>query len=129
MLRTPTPFPQVGSYALIELDGRHHLARIQARTCDADTMISLPLLPAVASGTRKASLDDLIDGTPLSERERRELEALTIDLAGGNLTGRRRKAAEEREDALRDRLIHAPILAEMMERLPDPIRRASRVAA
>jgi hypothetical protein len=126
MLRTPAPFPQVGSYALIEIDGRLHLARIQKRTCDAEVMISLPLLRDVASGNRKVSPDALIDGTPLSEFEQRELGRLEIEAAAG---GRGAPAKRERADALSDRMTHAPILADMMKRLPDPERRASKVAA
>jgi hypothetical protein len=94
MLPSPTPFPQVGSYALTELEGRHHLARIVGRTAGGDCTIALPLLPDRASGNRTVALDELIDGTPL-----------------------------------RDRLIHATVMTELMKRLPDPLRRASRVAA
>jgi hypothetical protein len=129
MLSTPTPFPQVGSYALIEIDGRLHLARIQKRTCGADAMISLPLLPDVASGNRNVSFDALVDGTPLSAFETSELDRLTTAAADESVPPRRRKAAQERADKLRARIILAPIMAEMIARLPDPLRRASKVAA
>jgi hypothetical protein len=122
----PTPAPPVGSYALTELEGRHHLARIVGRTAGGDCTIALPLLPDRASGNRTVALDELIDGTPLADRERAELERLELEL---QREGRHPKAKRERAEALRDRLIHATVMTELMKRLPDPLRRASRVAA
>lgn len=126
MLRTPAPFPQVGSYALIQIDGRNHLARLQARTAGGDVLISLPLLADVASGNRTVSIDALIDGTPLTDFEQRELDRLTTEVAAAKRPGAEKQA---RAETLRNRIIYAPILAEMLCRLPDPLRRASKVAA
>lgn len=126
MLRTPTPFPQVGSYALIEIDGRHHLARIQHRTHGGDAVISLPLMPDVASGNRTVGFDALVDGTPLSEFDRGELARLDEEIAR---TVRPNRARQAKVDALRARDINSRSLAEMLQRLPDPARRASREAA
>jgi coenzyme F420-reducing hydrogenase alpha subunit len=80
MLNAPTPFPQPGSYALIEQDGRKVAVRI-VRTRGAGgahgMQATITGASRGASGTRTVDLHkDLIDPTPLTEREVAELEEL-----------------------------------------------------
>lgn len=112
MLRTPAPFPEVGSYALVDHRGTRTLARIQARSGDA-VLVSLPLV-AGAGGTRTIPADQLIDGTPLSDEEAAEKSALDKVVFGGTAprhgTKKRRQWDRYRELVQRD--IYAPLLAD-----------------
>lgn len=122
MLPIPTPFPQVGSYCLHRLEGRTVLARIQNRFDDGTALISLPLVPDVASGAPRVPVAELIDGTPLTEAERAELLRLT-----GELLQKKRhpKAKKDRADALRQRDIHAGVMARLVARVPVATKRGS----
>lgn len=121
MLNQPTPYPEVGSYALLERDGRTHLARIQQRKGDK-LLISLPLVRDVASGNATVAPGDLIDGTPLTEGEREEMLALAE---------RALRVQRPRGDwphhlaALRSRDLASRQLEALMDRLPNPARRVS----
>jgi hypothetical protein len=110
MLRTATPFPQTGSYALKDEDGSLHLVRIVRRDAAGNAVVSFPLV-AGASGTKTLELDALLDGTPLSDFEEGERVRLAAELHG-----RERPDPEkaERLEALRARAIRAPILAGLM---------------
>ena len=75
MLQTSAPFPQVGSYGLIDHDGARLLARILGRNPDGTVVISLPERSG-AGGNQTRPLGDLFDGTPLTGDEHKELAAL-----------------------------------------------------
>jgi len=100
MLRVPTPFPQVGSYALIQDEGELMLCRIVDR--DSDTGQVLIAFPERfgASGNKRVMVDRLIDGTPLTDAERREWRAAEQAIAGKSRPSRR---LVERADCLRGR--------------------------
>lgn len=113
MLNTPAPFPQVGSYALIEEEGSNQLVRILAKDQAGSATVSFPLRPG-ASGTKTVPTAKLLDGTPLTDGERREMNEL--ERGGG-----RRRSAIQRLKAFRSRDIHSAILG----RLLDEVRRAA----
>lgn len=122
MLPFQTEFPQIGSYALIQIEGRLQLARLQERFEDGRVLISLPLVPHVATGSSRVPLSDLIDGTPLTAAEQEELRRLSAEL-----TEPKRHAARKvaRASALRERDIHAELMARMVAKVPLPMRRGA----
>jgi hypothetical protein len=125
MLSSPTPFPYVGSYALIEHEGANTLARIVMRRAD-EVVVGLPLREG-AAGNLRVSPGQLIDATPLSGEETREFHDLDRGLAGRerrNLSKAQRIRAARR-DALRRRIVFAPI----MERLLREVGARARIAA
>jgi hypothetical protein len=111
MLRTQAPFPEVGSYALL-IDRnlpagqqRGELVRILRKApISEQTTVAFPLRTG-ASGTRVVDHADLIDGTPLTGPEERELADLDRDLRGRLKFTAKQKAIAARRDALRSRLI------------------------
>lgn len=115
MLKVHAPFPQVGSYALLEEGGKTFLVRIQHRDPEGQglALISFPG-SYNASGNRKVAIADLIDGTPLTDAERREYAALEGALAGTSASTRSKKY--KRYMALRLRDIAADSLAEALRR-------------
>lgn len=126
MIKAPSPFPHVGSYALlidveqpVELR-RAELARIFSLVEVEGTAtlvnISLPLRTG-ASGTKVVELSDLIDGTPLSREEMRELADLDSALQGRKLRTPKLKAAHERCEALRHRLCFSQVLTAELSKL------------
>lgn len=149
MLTSPAPYPYVGSYCLLEHEGRTQLARIvfrrSARTVGEDgranevgeAVVSLPLRdyerrsggmgePASgASGNLTIDPGQLIDGTPLTIEEEREFHDLDRYLAGRSLRTPRQKAMKARRDALHRRAIWAPFMQRLMRQLPDRLRRAA----
>jgi len=113
MLADPTPFPAAGSYGLHAVGGTTRLARIIARNRDGSVIISIPSLPG-ASGNRCVPLDQVRDGTPLTDEERAEqlkLAASLRSIARPGPAARRRRA---RLDALREREIDARLLGELL---------------
>lgn len=99
MLSSPTPFPHVGSYALIDLDGGRHLARIIQRDQFETALISLPLVEGSA-GNCSVALRDLVDGTPLTRAEADELDGLCVRGLGAydrGLHPLRNLSAQQRE--------------------------------
>lgn len=120
MLHNATPFPFVGSYALlIDTDQppehqQAELVRILKRDVHPAALgavlmvvVSFPLR-AGASGTKTVALEDLIDGTPLDGIEQRELADLQRDT---RQRLRPNKAKVARREVLRQRAIWSPILA------------------
>lgn len=77
MLKVPTLFPDNGSYALLFEGSEPHLVRIHQRVAGApdEVLASFPLRPGSA-GTRRMKLADLVDPTPLTAEEDREIALL-----------------------------------------------------
>lgn len=114
LLSPETPFPQVGSYALLIDRDRPleqqsaELVRILRRyrmDRDAPVTVAFPLREG-ASGTKSVVVSDLIDATPLTSAESREMTDLGRALTGPRVRGRKAKA--ERYGQLRARAIWAP---------------------
>ena len=119
MLKVASPFPQVGSYALAEIDGETLLARIiglSGRQSDAtaEATISLPARRYIASGNVTLPLADLIDGTPLTPEEEAELKALEATVPAGPSRSAKVKKQQARYAALRLRSINSVTLANLM---------------
>jgi hypothetical protein len=77
MLKVPATFPDNGSYALLFEGSDAHLVRIHQRVAGSpdEVLASFPLRPGSA-GTRRMALADLVDPTPLTSDEDREIGAL-----------------------------------------------------
>jgi len=121
MLSTPTPYPQVGSYALLDLDGTAQLARIIARDQGGSAVVSLPLIPG-SSGNRSVTIGELEDPTPLTPEERTELDGYCIrgqTAYNGGLNPRRNLSERQRArfDLLSARAGHARTLERLLEEL------------
>lgn len=94
MLKTPAPFPQVGSFALAHHDRRLQLCRILAKVPDSDdVLIGFPATFG-ASGNTRAAIGSLVDGTPLSDGDRREWSMVESRIT----EARRRKKAPRQAD-------------------------------
>lgn len=74
MLRIDAPFPQPGSYALLDADGDTHLVRIH-QSLGLCATVTFPLRPGSA-GTRTVDFADLADISPLNAAEEIELAEL-----------------------------------------------------
>lgn len=112
MLTTETPFPYVGSYALLEHEGRDQLVRIQWRS-ESEIVVSFPLRDG-AGGTLRVAPDRLVDGAPLTSAEQREFHDLDRALAGRSLRTPKQKREAARREALRQRIICAPLMARLL---------------
>lgn len=119
MLSTPAPYPHVGSYALlidpnnpVELQ-RAELVRIIGRDHQPEFPGSRIVFPnrLGSTGFRMVSEADLIDATPLTKLEERDLTDGLGDLRGRDKLSPRLKAIKARTDALRHRQIYSIILA------------------
>lgn len=116
MLSAATPFPQTGAYALYLLGSELALVRIQHRHVgdrDGMALISFPRTFA-ASGSKTVPLADLVDGTPLDDAERAEMNRLAGDLARAKSGARGAKAKAARWVALKQRDIHAATMADKL---------------
>jgi hypothetical protein len=114
MLASPTPYPYVGSYALLETE-RLELVRVIARRA-AFALIAFPLRDG-ASGNMEVPESDLIDATPLTAEEQREFHDLDRHLAGRSLRTPKQKREAARRDVLRLRIIHGPILLRLLRQM------------
>lgn len=118
MLKVAAPFPQVGSFALLVDDlmpvemQRAELVRIQYRG-DARVSVAWPLRIG-ASGYRSVAEAELIDATPLTKGEERELADLQHYVAGRERPNKKKAA---RCEALRSRLIMSGVMAIEMAKL------------
>lgn len=129
MLNAPTPFPHVGSWCLWTNDdapiGQQEtlLAKILGPV-DGEhlVLVSLPERTG-ASGTCRVPFAQLIDGTPLTGPEKRELATLESRLAA--VKHPRRSACFPRQNDLRKRAIWAPFLAMRRRQLDERTRRAA----
>lgn len=122
MLSTPAEFPQAGSFCLYAdpltpFDLRRlelarvvmHVVRDPALGNDEATVrISMPLRDG-SSATRTVPLADLVDATPLTKAEERELTDLKRTLPGKPATSKYARQYR-RSKALEDRLCHAQLL-------------------
>jgi hypothetical protein len=120
MLKVPSPFPQVGSYALLVdetlpiTQQRAELVRVQRRDQGEGLVsISWPLRIG-ASGNRIVFENELIDGTELTKAEQRELTDLLNHCRG---RARPNKAKMAQAEALRCRLIHSDLLRAELDKL------------
>lgn len=114
MIKSPTAFPMVGSYALYEAVGLTQLVRIQYRDPEGEGLATISFPGTYgASGNKIVAVADLIDGTPLTSAERAEYKRLEQKLSGA---ARPRKADIARERDLRTREIMSDVLREKMER-------------
>lgn len=130
MLTPETAFPYVGSYAVyVDLDQpppqRDELVRIQGRRTERTVgeggrstetgfaMVAFPLRDG-ASGNKTIAAAELIDGTPLTHDEKRELADLERALFGRSLTTPKQKRLAARRDALRSRAIWEPHLTRLL---------------
>lgn len=120
MLRTHAPFPQVGSFALFEHEGKSQLARIVGRhPADATAVISLPERPD-AGGNLTVPVAGLIDGTPLTDAEAAELRQLESACLPYVSKRKRVRTARQKEimrrfGELSARRIHARVLGDKIE--------------
>jgi hypothetical protein len=104
MLRIPAPFPEVGSYALLidtnlpAVQQRAELVRVMRRDpAHGQSAVAFPLRVG-AFGNRVVGESELIDATPLTKDEERELADLQRHLAG--------------RDRLRGKLVAAAVRCE-----------------
>jgi hypothetical protein len=125
LLSPETPYPYVGSYALLEDEGRTELVRILWRR-EGWTMVSFPLRDG-ASGNKTVASADLIDATPLAFAEQKEFHDLDRALFGRSPSTKRQKALNARRDALHRRMVWAPYMERLMRQLRE--REALRRAA
>lgn len=113
MLNTPSPFPQVGSWALLETLGELQAARIVEAPADGMAKVSLPARPS-ASGSVGVELDRLQNATPLTAAEHDEHAVLVAEI---ELTKAPPKDSIDRANALAERHHRARTLAEILARL------------
>lgn len=113
MLAVHAPFPEVGSYGLLCVDGATRLARIIARNPGDSAVVSLPEL-AGASGNRTVPLAQIRDGTPLSDAERAEMRHLAATPFATSKPSPAARKRDARLQALRHREIDARLLTELM---------------
>lgn len=139
MLKTQAPFPHVGSFALLvdthqpESQQRAELVRLMRYDVPRvasergwlageptripspcrNAAVSFPLRTG-ASGNRLVYAEDLIDGTPLTKAEERELADLQRTVAR---QVRPNRAKIERAESLRKRAIFSVLLAAELRKL------------
>lgn len=132
MLSASTPYPNVGSYALlVDTDANPNtgveLVRILERRVSA-ALVAFPLRDG-ASGNKVVAIGDLIDASPLSDSEKREFHDLDRALFGRTqFRTPKQKLDKARRDALHRRILYGPILDRQLRfaraRL-DPQRKAA----
>lgn len=128
MLTPPTPFPHIGSYALLIDRDRPppqgaELVRILGYRFKGNETFVLAAFPlrTGAGGNKEVPQGELIDFTPLSDDETAELARLAREMAGRKVGPRSTsgKAKQARLEALRSRTIWsnyaAPLLARAHE--------------
>src|SRR5690349_15559331 len=122
MIRTPASYPFPGSFAAVidmdlpEVDRRAELVRI-VRTGPGTATVAFPLRPSVASGHRTIPFAELMDGTPLTPIEARELADLQRELRGRKIDNAARRRKKARADALKRRQGLSIILAAEIRKL------------
>jgi hypothetical protein len=123
MLRIPAPFPEVGSYALLidtnlpAVQQRAELVRVMRRDpAHGQAAVAFPLRVG-AFGNRVVGESELIDATPLTKDEERELADLQRHLAGRDRLRGKLVAAAVRCEKLRQRAVWQMILESELARL------------
>ena len=123
MLSTPAPFPHVGSFAaFVDLDipraedRRAELVRIARPAGDGTVLVTFPLRTG-STGTRTVELSELIDCTPLSRDEERELTDLQRLFRGREPRRNKDRPAHERAEALRQRLLYSRLMVPELAKL------------
>lgn len=135
MLDGATEFPNVGSYALLlspappaqhrqagdpnqeEVTGPQLVRILRFNPqLSTDAFVSLPLREG-ASGNRTVPFSQIVDATPLSGAEGKEMCDLGRELKGQRVRDRATKQA--RFDALKQRAVYAPLLALQLRRLAE----------
>ena len=129
MIRAPAPYPHAGSFAAFidtdvprPEDRRAELVRIARIEAGGTAFITFPLRGA-ASGSRTLTLDELIDCTPLTHDEQRELTDLQLALKGRKLRTAKQQQSMFRAERLKERLLYAQLMAPELGKLD---RQASR---
>ncbi|HEV7658806.1 MAG TPA: hypothetical protein VGO55_03065 [Allosphingosinicella sp.] len=124
MLDNHAPFPLAGSAALIDLDGSRALARINLVHDDGTRTVFIGN-HFRASATKRVPLNDLIDGTPLTDAEVGELAKLDREMAG-----KARSTAKklQRFNVLLDRQANAPVLEGLLARHRRSLERQGQAA-
>lgn len=114
MLSPSTPFPNVGSYALLidsDADPKTgvELVRILERRVSV-ALVAFPLRDG-ASGNKVVPVADLIDASPLTDSETREFHDLDRALFGRTrFRTPKQKQDKARRDELHSRVLYGPIL-------------------
>jgi hypothetical protein len=127
MLAPDATYPYPGSYALLnDLDLPYpqptELVRIMWRRVDADghgfVAVSFPMRDG-ASGNKVVPAERLIDGTPLTAAEQREFHDLdrALDDRNPRNFSKRQRAKAARRDALKQRMIWIPFLADRLREM------------
>jgi hypothetical protein len=121
MLSPPTPYPQQGSFALFDEEGKTHAVRIHQHDQQGFATISFPGRIGAASGNKRVPIEQLLDGTPLDEEERAELKALERFVHSEGTRPSQSRAARirrKRYQALRLRDIRSATLANLIALFP-----------
>lgn len=127
MLRTPAPFPNVGSWALLAENGQTLAVRITAIDPGVPGRVVVSIAGAyTASGTRRLALLSLLNADELTPQERDELAELDARMAG---KARPKKADVERAHLLGTRHERAKILRALLEKQPEKHNPAAAEAA
>ncbi|HEY1605586.1 MAG TPA: hypothetical protein VGF77_08295 [Allosphingosinicella sp.] len=127
MLRTPTSFPNVGSWALLVEAGQTLAVRITGIDPGNPDWVTVSIAGAyTASGTRRLSRTALLNADALSAEERAELDAIDARMAG---KARPKKADVDRAKALADRHNRARVLQALLEKQPEKYFPAAATAA
>jgi len=129
MLSPATLFPQIGSYGLYEdpelepAERRAELVRILERRVSV-VLVAYPLRDG-ATGNQRVPLADIIDATPLSQEESREMTDLGRSLVGRSMQTKAQKAAKARLEHLHSRNIWSGCLRRRLDELSSRQRRAA----
>lgn len=119
MLSPATPFPHPGSYGLHEDpalapgDRRAELVRILERG-NAVALVAYPLREG-AGGNQRVPLADIVDATPLTHEESREMTDLARSLVGRSMRTKAQRAAKARHDVLQSRNIWSGSLQRQLD--------------
>ena len=121
MLSPATPFPQVGSYGLYQDPALPPAERISelVRILDRGAAVVLVSFPQRegAGGNMRVPLSDIIDGTPLTSEESREMTDLARSLVGRSMRTKAQKAAKVRHEHLQSRNIWSGCLRRKLDDL------------
>jgi hypothetical protein len=116
LLHTPAPFPQVGSWALLQEEGRDLAVRITATVPGEPGQVVVSIAGAfVASAVKRLPLAALRNADALTPDEQAELAAVEARVAGKS---RPKKADVARQRELSERDSRAGILRAVLARVP-----------